>query len=43
MDGLYAKWNNSEKDKHYMLSLKYEMKKIQQTSEYNKKEADLQT
>ena len=45
MDGLgghYAKWNKLEKDKYCMISLTYEIKKIQQTSEYNKKEADSQ-
>ena len=43
MDGLgghYVKWNKSEKDKWYHLYV--EPKKIQQTSEYNKKEADSQ-
>ena len=40
MDGLgwyYAKWNKSEKDKYYMLSLICIIWDIQQTSEYNKK------
>ena len=40
MDGLgwyYAKWNKSEKDKYYMLSLICIIWEIQQTSEYNKK------
>ena len=45
MDGLgghYAKWIKSEKDKYCMISLMYEILKIQQTSEYNKKETDSQ-
>ena len=45
MDGLggyYAKWNKTEKDNNYIISLICTLKKIQQTGEYNKKEADSQ-
>ena len=34
--------SQTEKDKHYMMSLIWEWKKIQPTGEYNKKEADSQ-
>ena len=43
MDGLkghYTKWNKSEKDKYCMISLICGISKIQQTNEFNKKEAD---
>ena len=42
LEGYYAKWNKSEKDKYCMTSFLCGIKKIQQTSEQNKKEADLQ-
>ena len=41
--GHYAKWNKSEKDKYYMVSLICGIQKIKQTSEYNKKGAYPQT
>ena len=34
--------HQTEKDKYCMISLMYEILKIQQTSEYNKKETDSQ-
>ena len=36
--GHYAKWNESEKDKYCIISLLRRSLKIQQTSEYSKKE-----
>ena len=45
MDGLgghYTKWKESEKDKSCIISLLSRSLKIQQTSEYNKKEEDSQ-
>ena len=35
-----TKWNKSEKDKYCMISLICGISKIQQTNEFNKKEAD---
>ena len=35
--GHYAKWNKADKDKYCMISLICGIKKIQQTSDYNKK------
>ena len=43
MDGLeehYTKWSKSEKDKYCMIPLICGISKIQQTNEFNKKEAD---
>ena len=40
--GHYAKWNKTEKDKHCITSLICGTWKLQQTSEYNKKETDSQ-
>ena len=42
MDGFgghYAKWNKTEKEKYCMISLS-RIQKIQQTSEYNNKDAE---
>ena len=40
--GYYAYWNKSDKDKNCVISLKLGVKKIQQTSVCNKKEASSQ-
>ena len=46
MDGLggyYAKWNKSDRERKILYDIAYMWNlKIQQTSEYNKKEADSQ-
>ena len=45
MDGLgghYVKWNKPDRDKHCMMSLMCGIYKIQQGSEYIKKETDSQ-
>ena len=46
MDGLggyYAKWNKSDRERQILYDITYMCsKKIQQTSEYNKQEADSQ-
>ena len=47
MDGLggyYAKGNKSVRERHILYDITYmwNLKKLQQTSEYNKKEADSQ-
>ena len=47
MDGLrgyYAKWNKSDRERQMLYDITYvwNLKKIQQTNEYNKKEADSQ-
>ena len=36
LEGIYAKWNKTEKGKYCV-----DLKKIKQTSKYNKKETDL--
>ena len=36
----YAQWNKSEKDRYWMISLICGISVTQQTSEYNKTEAD---
>ena len=40
LGGHYAKWNKLEEDKYCRYHLYTESKKVQQTSRYNKKEAD---
>ena len=46
MDGLggyYAKWNNSDKERKILyINYMWNLKKLQQASDYNKKAVDLQ-
>ena len=42
MDGHYAKWNKSDKDKYHMISRMCGIQKMQQTSGYKTKAGDSQ-